>query len=173
MMVMKPKVCLFVRAGLYRGSRGFWKRPYGRPEGPNRYGTLAKLKAMVRISKSRSPPQPRKRRRWEEHSSREDGPVVEKRQGRHSAARVAKEQGRESCRDLWCCSGEDKSKGGVGGASTVMESAVTKTSQARLRRSQARVREGGRQREGALWHSATEAARERLQELVQFSSVAI
>ena len=56
MKVMKPKVCLFVRAGLYRGSRGFWKRPYGRPEGPNRYGTLAKLKAMVRISKSRSPP---------------------------------------------------------------------------------------------------------------------
>ena len=47
MKVMKPKVCLFVRAGLYRGSRGFWKRPYGRPEGPNRYGTLAKLKAMV------------------------------------------------------------------------------------------------------------------------------
>ena len=31
---------LLVRAGLYRGSRGFWKRPYGRPEGPNRYGTL-------------------------------------------------------------------------------------------------------------------------------------
>jgi hypothetical protein len=37
MMAMKPRVRLFVRAGLYRGSRGFWKRPHGRPEGPNRY----------------------------------------------------------------------------------------------------------------------------------------
>ena len=37
MIVMKPKSLLFVRAGLYRGSRGFWKRPYDRPEGPNRY----------------------------------------------------------------------------------------------------------------------------------------
>ena len=38
--------------------------------------------------------------------------------------------------------------GGVcGGAATAMESAVAKTSQARRRRSQARVREGGRQRE--------------------------
>ena len=150
MKVMKPKVCLFVRAGLYRGSRGFWKRPYGRPEGPNRYGTLAKLKAM-----------------FEERSSR------------------------EPCRDLWCGSGEDKEQGREpsgaavgkisrgngggegGGAATAKESAVAKTSQARRRRSQARVREGGRQRGGALWHSATEAARERWQELVQFSSVAI
>ena len=115
MKVRKPKVCLFVRAGVYRGSRGFWKRPYGRPEGPNRYGTLAKLKAMVRISKSKSPPpqppQPRKRGRWEERSSREEGPVVEKRQGRHSAARGVKKRGREPCRDLWCGSGEDKEQG--------------------------------------------------------------
>jgi hypothetical protein len=59
MMGMKPKGLLFVRAGLYRGSKGFLKRAYGRPEleRPNRYGTVAKLKAMVRISKS-SPPQP-------------------------------------------------------------------------------------------------------------------
>ena len=64
--------------------------------------------------------------------------------------------------------------GKCGGAATVMESAVAKTSQAKQRRSQARVREGGRQRGGALWHSATEgAARERWQKLVQFSSVAI
>ena len=53
--------------------------------------------------------------------------------------------------------------GGGGGAATAMESAVAKTSQARLRRSQARVREGGRLRGGALWHSAMEAARERWQ----------
>ena len=43
-----------------RGPRGFWKRPYGRPEGPNRYGTLAKLKAMVPNLKVKPPPpQPR------------------------------------------------------------------------------------------------------------------
>jgi hypothetical protein len=42
MMVMKPKVCSFVHASalagsLYRGLKGFWKHPYGRPEGPNCY----------------------------------------------------------------------------------------------------------------------------------------
>ena len=35
--VMKPKVYSFVCAELYRGSKGFKKRPYGRPEGPHRY----------------------------------------------------------------------------------------------------------------------------------------
>ena len=52
-------------------------------------------------------PQPRKRGRWEERSSREDGPVVERRQGRHSVARGVKKQGREPCRDLWCGSGRN------------------------------------------------------------------
>ena len=40
---------------------------------------------------------------------------VKKRQGRHSAARGAKKQGREPCRDLWCGSGEDKSRERRGG----------------------------------------------------------
>jgi hypothetical protein len=45
MTVMKLRVrsFKFVQAGLYRGSKGKEKRPYGRPEGPNRYGKCEKL----------------------------------------------------------------------------------------------------------------------------------
>ena len=128
-----------------------------------------------------------------------DGPVVEKRQGRHSAARGVKtqgrepchhlwcgsgenkEQGRESCCDLWCCRGDDKSSelrggggrcrdgDGIGGSDP--EDVASET--AKITSPSARRRSDGRQRGGALWHSATDAARERWEELVHFSSVAI
>jgi hypothetical protein len=74
---------------------------------------------MVRISKSRSPPpnppNPGSEDGGRERSRSEEGPVVEKRQVRHSAARGVKKQGREPCRDLWCGSGEDKSRERRGG----------------------------------------------------------
>jgi hypothetical protein len=58
MMVMKLKG-MFIRSCriIWRLER-LLEASVGRPEGPNSYDTLAKLKAMVRISKSRLPPTP-------------------------------------------------------------------------------------------------------------------
>ena len=120
---------------------------------------------MVQISKSRSPPPtpPTPKARTvgllEERSSREEGPVVEKRQGRHSAARGVKKQGREPCSDLWCCnepcsdlwcsSGEDRSRerrggvwrcrygDGIGGSEDVASETAKITSPSARRRSPA------------------------------------
>jgi hypothetical protein len=71
MMVMKPKgrlIRLFVHAGLYIGSRGFQKRPYGKPEEPNRYGSKF-IRYIELLASAPTPPKPPKTHYAESYSA--------------------------------------------------------------------------------------------------------